>query len=360
MSLTINNSSNRPGHISTISLPFTVDHAAKAIFRVPGARRRILILGVGSLAQGLSQVLLSRSKMFTDLVGLVAQDNAQVGDELVGTKIVGTMNQLHSIVERDRIDTIAVCLEDRRAVLPVQALLDLKGMGIDIWDGHHLFEEESGRLPIDDFKPSAIIFSREFRQGIVVRTIKRSMDFSISLIGLVVALPFIAVIGILIKLDSPGPVFYRQVRVGLRARPYMIWKFRSMFTDAEKEGARWASEEDSRISRVGWYLRKWRLDEIPQLMNVIRGEMSLVGPRPERPVFVQELRSAIPYYDLRHTVRPGITGWAQTQFRYGASREDSHVKLQYDLYYVKYLSIQLDVRILLETIRVILRGEGAR
>ena len=305
-------------------------------------------------------MLLSRSKIFTDLVGLIAQDNSQVGDTLGGTKIVGTMDQLLSVVERDRIDTIAVCLEDRRAVLPVHALLDLKGMGIDIWDGHHLFEEESGRLPIDDFKPSAIIFSREFRQGNVVRAIKRSMDFSISLIGLIVALPLMVAIGILIKLDSPGPVFYRQVRVGLRARPYMIWKYRSMFIDAEKEGARWASAEDSRISRVGRYLRKWRLDEIPQLINVIRGEMSLVGPRPERPVFVQKFRSAIPYYDLRHTVRPGISGWAQTQFHYGASTEDSHVKLQYDLYYVKYLSIQLDVRILLETIRVVLRGEGAR
>ena len=357
MSLNVN-SSDRSEPTST--LPFTLDHAPKAIFRVPGPRRRILILGVGSLAQGLSQVLLSRSKILTDLVGLIAQDNVQVGDELVGTKIVGTISQLLSVVERDRVDTIAVCLEDRRAVLPVQTLLELKGMGIDIWDGHHLYEEESGRLPIDDFKPSAIIFSREFRQGIVVRTTKRSMDLSISLIGLAVALPLMAVIGTLIKLDSPGPVFYQQVRVGLRARPYMIWKFRSMFTDAEKGGPRWTSVKDPRISRVGWYLRKWRLDEIPQLMNVIRGDMSLVGPRPERPVFVQELRGVIPFYDLRHAVRPGITGWAQTQFRYGASREDSHVKLQYDLYYVKYLSIQLDLRILVETIRVILLGQGAR
>ena len=357
MNLTVNNS-DRSGPISTV--PFMAGHAAKAIFRMPGVRRRILILGVDSLAQDLSQVLLSRSKSFTNLVGFIAQDNAHVGDELAGRKIVGTMNQLLSVVERDRVDTIAVCLEDRRAVLPVQALLDLKGMGIDIWDGHHLFEEESGRLPIDDFKPSAIIFSRKFRQGIVLRTIKRAMDLSISLIGLVVALPLMAAIGILIKLDSTGPVFYRQVRVGLHAKPYMIWKYRSMFIDAEKDGARWASEVDSRISRVGRYLRKWRLDEIPQLINVIRGEMSLVGPRPERPVFVQDLRSVIPYYDLRHSVRPGISGWAQTQFGYGASTEDSHVKLQYDLYYVKYLSIQLDVRILLETIRVILRGTGAR
>ena len=327
---------------------------------MPGLRRRILILGVGSLAQGLSQVLLCRSKMFTDLVGLVAKDNEQVGDELVGTKIVGSISQLLSIVERDCVDTIAVCLEDRRAVLPVQTLLDLKGMGIDIWDGHHLYEEESGRLPINDLKPSAIIFSREFKQGIVVRAVKRAVDLCISLTGFAVALPLMVVIGLLIKLDSPGPVVYRQVRVGLRAQPYTIWKFRSMFTDAEKGGARWTSEKDPRISRVGRWLRKWRLDEIPQLINVIRGEMSMVGPRPERPVFVQELRGVIPYYDIRHTVRPGITGWAQTQFRYGASAEDSHVKLQYDLYYVKYMSFGLDLRILIETIRVILRGEGAR
>lgn len=357
MSPNINNSDST---VPIRTVPFTTDYAPKAIFRAPGLRRRILILGVGSLAQRLSQVLLSRSKLFTDLVGLIAKDDEQVGDELVGTKIVGVISQLFSIVERDRVDTIAVCLEDRRAVLPVQTLLDLKGMGIDIWDGYHLYEEESGRLPINDLKPSAIIFSREFKQGIVVRTIKRSIDLCISLAGLVVALPLMAAIGILITLDSPGPVIYRQVRVGLRARPYTIWKFRTMFTDAEKEGARWTSEKDPRISRVGRYLRKWRLDEIPQLINVVRGEMSLVGPRPERPVFVQELRGVIPFYDIRHAVRPGITGWAQTQFRYGASAEDSHVKLQYDLYYVKYLSLSLDLRIFLETIRVILRGEGAR
>ncbi len=357
MNLTVPNS-DRSRTDKLVILP--VDHAPKAIFRVPGARRRILILGVGSLANNLCSVLVSRSRVFTDVMGFLAKESAQVGTELSGVKILGTIDQLLSVVERNRVDTIAVCLEDRRAVLPVQVLLDLKGMGVDIWDGNHLYEEESGRLSIDDLKPSAIIFSREFKRGIVVRTMKRSIDLLIALVGLVLILPLLAVIGILIKLDSPGPIFYRQVRVGLRAQPYMIWKFRSMFTDAEKGGARWTSERDPRISRVGWYLRKWRLDELPQLINVIHGEMSLVGPRPERPVFVQELRSVIPFYDLRHVVRPGITGWAQTQFRYGASAEDSHIKLQYDLYYVKYLSLRLDLRILIETIRVILRGEGAR
>ncbi|BCA54144.1 putative Undecaprenyl-phosphate galactose phosphotransferase RfbP [Nitrospira sp. KM1] len=305
-------------------------------------------------------MLLSRSKVFTDVVGVLARDGMQVGDDFVGMKIIGTMDQLLDIVERHHVDTIAVCLEDRRAVLPVQMLLELKGMGVDIWDGHHLYEEESGRLPIDELKPSAIIFSTGFRRGLIIKTVKRSMDLLVSLIGLFIMLPVMAILGMLIKLDSTGPIFYRQVRVGLRAQPYMIWKFRSMFIDAEKGGARWTSERDPRISRIGWYLRKWRLDEIPQLLNVIKGEMSLVGPRPERPVFVQELRSVIPYYDIRHAVRPGITGWAQTQFRYGASAEDAHVKLQYDLYYVKNLSLALDCRILLDTIRVILCGHGAR
>ena len=339
---------------------FSVNHAPRAIFRVQGSKKRILILGIGSLAQSLSQVLQSRSRLFTDLVGFVASETVHVGESVAGMKVVGAIDQLSSLVELHRIDTIAVCLEDRRAVLPVQALLDLKGMGVDIWDGHHLYEQESGRLAINDLKPSAIIFSREFKRGIFVRTMKRTCDLVVSTTGLILVMPLLAVIALLIKIDSPGPVFYRQVRVGLRAQPYMIWKFRSMFTDAEREGARWTSERDPRISRIGWYLRKWRLDEIPQLINVIRGEMSLVGPRPERPVFVQELRRLIPFYDLRHAVRPGITGWAQTQFRYGASAEDSHVKLQYDLYYVKYLSLRLDFRILVETVRVILRGEGAR
>ncbi len=357
MSLTINRfDRSDPGKV----VSFPLAHSAKAIFRIPGSRRRILILGVGSLAQGLSRVLCSRNKMFTDVVGLLSKDSDQVGEEIVGMKIVGTMDQLLAVVEKHNVDTIAVCLEDRRAVLPVQTLLDLKGIGVDIWDGHQLYEEESGRLPIDELKPSAIIFSRAFKRGVVVRTTKRLIDFFVALTGLILTLPLLGLIGFLVKLDSPGPVFYRQVRVGLQAQPYMIWKLRSMFIDAEKGGARWTSVEDPRISRIGWYLRKWRLDEIPQLINVIRGEMSLVGPRPERPIFVQELRRVIPFYDLRHAVRPGITGWAQTQFRYGASAEDSHVKLQYDLYYVKNMSIRLDMRILLHTIRVILLGEGAR
>lgn len=328
--------------------------------RLPTLKRRILILGIGPLAKDLSDVLNERGAWFTEVVGFLAKDQEQVGERFGMSAVIGTFEQLFEIAERHQIDTIAVCLEDRRAVLPVQTLLDMKAMGLDIVDGHHLYEEESGRLSIDLLKPSALIFSTGFRRRMVTMTAKRLIDFVVSVVGLIALLPLMMVIGTLIRLDSPGPVFYRQMRVGLKGQPYMIWKFRSMSKDAEKTGARWAAEEDPRVSRVGRFLRKWRLDEIPQLINVLKGEMSLVGPRPERPVFVQDLRGSIPYYDLRHTVRPGITGWAQTQFRYGASAEDSHIKLQYDLYYLKNLSLGLDLRILAETVKVVIFGQGAR
>jgi exopolysaccharide biosynthesis polyprenyl glycosylphosphotransferase len=236
----------------------------------------------------------------------------------------------------------------------------MKAMGRDVVDGHYLYEEESGRLSIDYLKPSALIFSTGFRRRILSMVCKRTVDFVVAVAGPALLIPLFCLLAVLIKIDSPGPVFYRQMRVGLRGRPYMIWKFRSMRQDAEKSGARWASAQDPRVSRVGRWLRKWRLDELPQLINVVKGEMSLVGPRPERPVFVQELRNSIPYYDLRHTVRPGITGWAQTCFRYGASKEDSHIKLQYDLFYVKNLSLWLDFRIVVNTTKVMFMGEGAR
>lgn len=323
-------------------------------------KKRILILGSGKLATDLCQVLLSKRTRLFEVVGFLDQDSRRVGERLVNPGIIGTYDQLFEIVEHYGVRTIAICLEDRRAHLPVQTLLDFKAMGLDVVDGHHMYEEESGRLSIDLLRPSALIFSTGFKRRAITMGLKRLFDIGAALTGLLLLLPLFGVVGMLIKLDSPGPVFYRQMRVGLRGHPYMIWKFRSMSTDAEKEGPRWAETQDPRISRVGRWLRKTRIDELPQLINVIKGEMSLVGPRPERPVFVQELRERIPYYDLRHTVRPGITGWAQTRFRYGASAEDAHVKLQYDLYYVKNMSLALDLRILTETARVVLLGEGAR
>ncbi|OQW31024.1 MAG: hypothetical protein A4E19_20900 [Nitrospira sp. SG-bin1] len=323
------------------------------------SRRRVLILGAGKLARELYRVVLSECLGLIEIVGTLVVENERVDRSLKIPGLIGTHEQLAQMVEEQRVNTIVVCFEDRRSVLPVEQLLDLKAMGIDVLDGHQLFEEVSGRLSVDSLRPSALIFSAGFKQGTVARVMKRFMDILVSAGGLVMLLPLFLLVAMLIKIDSPGQVIYRQFRVGLLGRPFEIVKFRSMRKDAEELGPQWAQVDDPRISRVGRWLRKARIDELPQLFNVLKGEMSLVGPRPERPTFVQELRTIIPYYDLRHTVRPGITGWAQVKFRYGASQEDAHMKLQYDLYYVKNLSLVFDLKILIHTVNVVMFGKGA-
>jgi len=327
---------------------------------LPLFRKRVLIIGTGPLARELCQVLVSKRNHVFQVVGFLDRDPARIGERLVNPGIIGTLDRLFEIVERYAVGVVAVCLEDRRTILPVQTLLDFKALGLEVVDGHQMYEREAGRLSIDLLKPSTLVFSDGFGRRPLMRMIKRLMDIVAAAAGLAVLAPLFALVAVLIKYDSPGPVFYRQVRVGLRGEPYKIHKLRSMRQDAELHGARWAVRDDPRITRIGRWLRRWRIDELPQLISVLKGDMSLVGPRPERPMFVQELRERIPYYDLRHTVRPGITGWAQIRFRYAASAEDSHLKLQYDLYYVKNVSLLLDLRILAETIRVVLLSEGAR
>ena len=325
-----------------------------------GLKNRVLILGDGKLAYDLAKVLIDDHRPRYEVVGFLSGDAKRVGTRLINPKVIGTVNQLFELSEQHEAQTIAVCVEDRRGMMPVEALLDVKAMGIEVVDGHRLYEEECGRLSIDELKPSFLIFSSGFRRKPVIMILKRIGDILGSSLGLAFLAPLLGIIALVIRLDSPGPVLYRQTRVGLHGYPYVLLKFRSMRNDAEAEGVKWAEIGDSRVTKVGSWLRKLRLDELPQFMNVLKGEMSLVGPRPERPHFVQDLRKEIPYYDLRHTVRPGITGWAQTCFQYAASLEDSHVKLQYDLYYVKNLSLWLDFRILFRTIRVVLQGSGAR
>lgn len=323
-------------------------------------KKRVLIVGDGPLAQDVGRALVfDRSHRF-DVKGFLSPDPTRVGTPLVNPGVIGTTTQIFELVERYKIKMIAVCVEDRRGRLPLSSLLDAKSMGLEVVDGHRLYEMEFGRLALDELKPSFLIFSSGFRRKPVLMRLKRLGDVLGAGAGLLILSPLLALIALCVKLDSPGPVFYRQMRVGLHGRPYVMLKFRSMRNDAEAQGVQWAVQGDPRITTLGRWLRMLRVDELPQLLNVLKGEMSLVGPRPERPHFVQALRKEIPYYDLRHTVRPGITGWAQICFHYAGSLEDSQMKLQYDLYYVKNLSLMLDLRIMARTLNVVLKGEGAR
>ena len=323
-------------------------------------KKRVLILGDGLLAQDVARALVFDRSHRYDVKGFLSYDPARIGTSLVNPGVIGTTDQLFELSEKFKIEMIAVCVEDRRGTLPLDSLLDAKSMGLEVVDGHRLYEMECGRLSVDELKPSFLIFSSGFKRKPVIMLLKRIGELLVALLGLVVLAPLLGLIALLIKMDSSGPVLYRQTRVGLHGYPYVLLKFRSMRSDAEVEGIQWATVGDTRVTKIGAWLRKLRLDELPQLWNVVKGNMSLVGPRPERPHFVQDLRKRIPYYDLRHTVRPGVTGWAQTRFQYAGSIEDSHIKLQYDLYYVKNLSLWLDLRILCRTLGVLWRGEGAR
>ncbi|HIK58861.1 MAG: sugar transferase [Verrucomicrobiales bacterium] len=272
-----------------------------------------------------------------------------------------TWKKLTEVVSKERIKKIVVALKDRRGQLPVKLLLNLRVQGIEVVDAVNFYEQIAGKICVKTLNPSTLIFGRGFNRLEILRISKRILDILTSLIGIMLALPMFIILPILIKLTSQGPVFYRQVRVGEKGNPFTLIKFRSMVQDAEsKSGPVWAVENDSRVTWFGKIMRALRLDELPQLINVLKGEMSFVGPRPERPVFVKQLQEKIPYYDLRFSVKPGLTGWAQVKYRYGSTEEDALEKLQYDLYYVKHLSLLFDMTIIFETIQVVLRGKGAR
>jgi sugar transferase (PEP-CTERM system associated) len=262
--------------------------------------------------------------------------------------------------EKPPIDRVIVAMEDRRGSMPVRELLDLRLRGVVIEDASFLMERLLGKLPLDGLNPSALIFTHGFNVKASQQIARRLVSIVVSFTGLLLCLPIIPFIILAVRLSSPGPILFRQTRVGLRGRPFSVIKFRTMRQDAEKNGAVWATKNDARVTSLGRFMRKTRLDEIPQLWNVLRGEMGFVGPRPERPEFVQWLNTEIPFYELRHIIRPGITGWAQVRFRYGASLEETKQKLEYDLYYVKHLSIGLDMLIMFETIKTIILRRGAQ
>ncbi len=322
-------------------------------------RQRVLVLGIGERARQIANLRGGVDRVSADVVGFV---DLGCDARLVANERIFTLGQrgLRALAEELDVHEIVVASDDRRKGLPVDDILECKMYGIRILEAADFYERQLGKIRIDTLHPSNVIFADGFTQAVIRSSEKRVMDIVVSALMLVATLPIIAVTAAAIFLESGGPVLYRQERVGRRGRVFTLLKFRSMHQDAEANGAVWALKNDIRVTRIGSFIRRTRIDELPQLINVLKGDMSFVGPRPERPQFVAELSQAIPYYDLRHYVKPGITGWAQILYPYGASINDAREKLQYDLYYLKNYSIFLDINILLQTIQVILWRKGAR
>jgi len=332
------------------------------ISRQVAPRERLLIVGTGSAAVDLARELHDRRLEFgVDIVGFVDADPALVGQPLLNPGIIGTVDDIPGIVSRKSVDRVVVSLADARGRLPMHTLLEMKLAGVQFDHLASVYEEYTGKIALENLRPSWLIFSHGFRKSRWLSAFKRATDVSVAVVGLLICFPLLAVIAIAVRATSPGPALYHQRRVGLLGREFIVHKFRSMRVDAEADtGPVWAAKVgDPRATRIGVFLRRTRFDELPQLWNVLVGEMSLVGPRPERPEFVRQLTGEIPFYGQRHVVRPGLTGWAQVRYTYGASTEDALQKLQYDLYYIKNMSAALDVFILLATIKTVILQRGA-
>jgi len=321
-------------------------------------RRRVLVLGAGHRADRLRQ-LGEKPEVGFVIVGYVGMSDAKpVIDEAINRSAI---HNLKRFVENLGVSEVVLALEERRNSLPLSDLLRIKTAGVHVNDFSSFIERETGRVDLDTVNPSWLIFSDGFSSGRAVSSVaKRLFDVAASSLLLLFTLPLIAIFAVLVKLDSRGPAFFRQQRMGLYGQPFQLIKLRSMHVDAEADGAQWASRDDPRVTRVGRFIRKVRIDELPQAWSVLKGQMSFVGPRPERPEFVADLEDKLPYYAERHMVKPGITGWAQVNYPYGASIEDSRHKLEYDLYYAKNYTPFLDLLIILQTLRVVLWREGAR
>jgi sugar transferase (PEP-CTERM system associated) len=323
-------------------------------------RRRVLIFGAGARARDVG-ISLKKHDPSIELIGYFL--GPQEREILVPqNRIMDEKKSLTEVVSTHRVDEIVVALSERRAgSMPLRELLDCKLGGIQVIDIATHFEQFLGQIRLDAVSAGWLVFGGGFQQGLVRSIVKWIFDFFGSLILLILSAPIMLLTAIMIFIESKGPILYRQERVGLAGKPFNVIKFRSMYVDAEKDGTpRWATAGDPRITRIGKWIRKTRIDELPQLFSVLKGDMSLVGPRPERPFFVEKLTEKIPFYAARHSVKPGLTGWAQVRYHYGSSVEDTEQKLQYDLFYVKNNSWFLDLLILFETVGVVLTGKGAQ
>lgn len=322
-----------------------------------GHRERLLLVGTSAATVSLASELKARKDLGIEIVGFV--DHTKRRMSTADFEVLGTLDDIPEIVRAQAVDRVVVSLSDARGRLPMDQLLQMKLDGVRFDHLASVYEECTGKIAVENLRPSWFIFSSGFRKSRSLEAAKRAMDIVMSLIGIVLTAPIMLMVAALVRITSPGPVIYQQQRVGKNGRVFTLYKFRSMRNDAEKHtGAVWATAGDTRVTPIGRFLRKARLDELPQFWNVLRGDMSFVGPRPERPEFVNELTRQIPFYGERHTVRPGLTGWAQVTFRYGATVEDSMEKLQCDLFYIKNLSIALDLFVILKTIQTVVLRRG--
>ncbi len=323
-------------------------------------RTRVLVLGVSRAAESIVKLQTNGSQPFA-VVGFLDDDPGASDKIPPGSELLGKSKDLLNLVEELQPDLVVVALHNMRGAFPAQDLLECRLRGIRVEDWPTFYEKQTGKILVTDLRPSWLIFSDGFVKTHLTQALKRALDTILAVFGLALSLPVMGLVALAIKVDSRGPILFRQERVGQQGRIFILNKFRSMYADAEQaSGAVWASPVDPRITRVGRFLRKARLDELPQLFNVLVGDMSFIGPRPERPEFVGKLQRQIPFYRERLSVKPGITGWAQVRYQYAASIEDSLEKLQYDLYYIKNLSPFLDLLILLSTIQVVLFARGSR
>ncbi len=336
----------------------------RAIFRqflVAGrTKKRVLIVGAGASGRAMCHLLQVSDDY--DIAGIVDDDPKVQGKDVAGYRVLGGSSVIRELADGKKIDVVIVAITNEKEKELISSLLAVKLRGIGVYDMQSVYERITGKLPVSHLREGWLAYAdiHGIDNGIYKVRGKKLLS-QVCAAGLfMVTLPLSLLAILIIKLDSKGPVFFRQKRVGLDGKVFEIIKFRSMVCDAEKNGAMWAVDEDSRITRVGRFLRKLRIDELPQLLNVIKGDMSLVGPRPERPEFVEELQKTIPFYFIRHVIKPGLTGWAQVNYKYGASKEDALEKLQYDLFYIKNMGFMLDIRVILKTIRVVLFGLGAR
>ncbi len=326
-----------------------------------GPSERLLLVGTNAAAVDLARELyMRRQELGVELVGFVDPDPAKVGDTVINPGVVGTVAEIPQIVRDHKVDRVVVSLADARGKLSMDRLLEMKlNEGVMFDHLASVYEEYTGKIAIENLRPSWFVFSSGFRKSRMFLAAKRAVDVGLAATALVVLSPLLLLVGIAVRLTSPGPALYHQVRVGQNNTPFLVHKFRSMRVNAEAEsGAVWAQKQDPRVTPIGSFLRRSRLDEFPQLWNVLVGDMSLVGPRPERPEFVEDLTRQIPFYGQRHVVKPGMTGWAQVRYSYGASVIDAMEKLQYDLFYIKNMSMSLDVFVLIETIKTVVLRKG--